>query len=226
MISNIIFFLLGSAYSYYLHRLSKNKHQLSYISLVSDSNSKISYHYIWNSGTDAILREDIISTGKCLTIRAYGDIAFTNLDQKTAALKDVYLFSDNKTIKVFFNQLRPNEGFVIQSYDDNFISIDLQHRQRVNFIRRPIRVRQFGAEGIVNLLNQYLSLPIAVFAVLTTLRETYYYFSGAEEYSTISLFTYLTITVFIVALLPKVIERIRAPILPEGLFLPRYLEKR
>ncbi|MCY8439215.1 hypothetical protein MOC93_21240 [Bacillus haynesii] len=228
MISNIIFFLLGSAYTYYLHRLSKNRYQLTFLRGVSESNPNLFYYYVWNSGTDSILREDIISPHKCLTIRADGEILFTNLDHKTSHLKSVFLYSDKDNIKVFFSQLRPNEGFVIQSYEDNSFSfsVDLQHRHRVDFIKKPEWIRQSGGNGILPLINQYLAFPFLIISALKTIQSFNYYFTGAKEYSLFFLILYSALTLIMVILLPKMVEGIKAPIIPKGLLLPSYREER
>ncbi|WP_340034487.1 hypothetical protein [Bacillus sp. FSL K6-0993] len=226
MISNIIFFLLGSAYTYYLHRLSKNKYQLTYFSAASESNPNLVYHYVWNSGTDSVLREDIISPHKCLTIKTDGEILFTNLDHKTAHLKDVFLCSDKDNIKVFFSQLRPNEGFVIHSYEDNSSSssVDLQHRHRVDFINNPKRVRQSGSRGILDLINQYFAFPVLVLYAYKAIQNFNHYFTHSKESSLVSLIGYSVATLIVVILVPKVVERIKASIIPKGLLLPAFRE--
>ncbi|MFT2194249.1 hypothetical protein ACMV6C_04305 [Bacillus subtilis] len=227
LISNIIFFLLGSAYTYYLHRLSKNKYQLTYFSAASESNPNLVYHYVWNSGTDSVLREDIISPHKCLTIKTDGEILFTNLDHKTAHLKDVFLCSDKDNIKVFFSQLRPNEGFVIHSYEDSSSSsssVDLQHRHRVDFINMPKRVRQSGSRGTLDLINQYFVFPFVVLNAFKVIQNLNYYFTGAKEYSLFFLIFYSVLTLTMVILLPEVVKRIKAPIIPNGLLLPAFRE--
>lgn len=160
MVSSLLFFFFGFAYSYFFYKDSQRTYELTVGDDGFFEKGKIQYFYIWNSGKNTIYKEDLLNESKCLEI-SFEDgypVEYIKISDKTSNYFKVDLVKKYTNIKIDFDLLRPDEGFTLMIKAERLSSSlwDFPIKQKQKILTFPRHIKARGLESNFTLFNNLL----------------------------------------------------------------------